>query len=131
MKVIFISILAVVIVMIGFFVFAGGNSKSVSAGSVPVNNVTMEGGKQIIEITAKGGYIPRTSIAKAGLPTILRFNTNNTFDCSSSVRIPSFNISKSLPASGLTDIELPNSNAGTIKGTCGMGMYQFQIDFQS
>jgi plastocyanin domain-containing protein len=47
------------------------------------------------------------------------------------VRIPSLNISKSLPASGLTDIELPNSNAGTLQGTCGMGMYRFEIDFQS
>ena len=65
-----------------------------------VNNVSVVDGKQIIEINAKGGYIPRKSTAKAGIPTILRFNTSGTFDCSSSVRIPSMNISKVLPQSG-------------------------------
>jgi plastocyanin domain-containing protein len=95
-----------------------------------VQNVTVVDGKQIIEIKAKGGYSPRVSIAKANLPTILRFNTNGTFDCSSSVRIPSMNISKVLPNSGTTDIDLGNSKLGTLQGTCGMGMYPFQVEFQ-
>ena len=95
------------------------------------NNVTIVNGKQIIEINAKGGYFPRTSIAKAGIPTIIRFNTNGTFDCSSSVRIPSMNISKMLPQSGATDIELENPELGILQGMCGMGMYPFEIDFQS
>jgi sulfite exporter TauE/SafE/copper chaperone CopZ len=107
------------------------NDHSQNYSPVPANNVTIENGKQIVEIKARGGYTPRTSVAKSGLPTILRFNTSNTFDCSSSVRIPSLNISKSLPSSGLTDIELPNSSVGTLRGTCGMGMYPFEIDFQS
>ena len=85
---------------------------------------------QIIEIEAKGGYTPRKSVAKAGVPTILRFNTNGTFDCSSSVRIPSMNIFKSLPQSGITDIDLGIQKAGTLQGMCGMGMYPFEIDFQ-
>ena len=95
-----------------------------------VNNVSIVDGKQIIEIRAKGGYTPRKSIAKAGIPTILRFNTNGTFDCSSSVRIPSMNISKSLPQSGVTDIDLKTQPAGTLNGSCGMGMYPFEIEFQ-
>ncbi len=95
------------------------------------NNVTIVNGKQIIEINAKGGYFPRTSIAKAGIPTIIRFNTNGTFDCSSSVRIPSINVSKMLPQSGATDIELENPEPGILQGMCGMGMYPFEIDFQS
>ena len=95
-----------------------------------VNNVSIVDGKQIIEIKAKGGYTPRVSIAKADTPTILRFNTNGTFDCSSSVRIPSMNISKFLPQSGITDIDLGIQKTGTIQGTCGMGMYPFEIEFQ-
>lgn len=95
-----------------------------------VNNVFMEDGKQVIEIKARGGYSPKTSIAKAGLPTILRVNTNGTFDCSSALRIPSLNISQSLPISGITDIELSNSSVGILRGTCGMGMYSFEINFQ-
>ncbi|NVN97061.1 hypothetical protein HXX01_02395 [Candidatus Nomurabacteria bacterium] len=95
-----------------------------------VNNVSVVDGKQIIVINAKGGYQPRKSIAKAGIPTILRFNTNGTFDCSSSVRIPSMNIFKSLPQSGSTDIDLSTQNRDTLNGSCGMGMYPFEIEFQ-
>ncbi len=85
---------------------------------------------QVIEITAKGGYTPRVSVAKAGIHTILRINTNGTFDCSSSVRIPSMNIFKSLPPSGVTDIDLGTPQKGTLNGSCGMGMYPFEIEFQ-
>ena len=107
-----------------------GNSQGV-ATNVVANNVSVVDGKQIIEINAKGGYQPRKSIAKAGMPTILRFNTNGTFDCSSSVRIPSMNISQILPNSGNTDIDVGNAQLGTLQGTCGMGMYRFEVDFQS
>lgn len=109
------------------------NNNSNNGGATqetPVNNVSVVDGKQIIEIQAKGGYTPRKSIAKAGIPTILRMNTSGTFDCSSSVRIPSLNIFKSLPQSGSTDIDLSAQNAGTINGSCGMGMYPFEITFQ-
>ena len=87
-------------------------------------------GKQIIEIKAKGGFLPRESVAKAGITTVLRLNTNGTFDCSSSVRIPSMNISKVLPSTGTTDIDLGSPNVTTLHGSCGMGMYPFEIKFQ-
>ncbi len=106
-------------------------SKNETEYSLPANNVSLVDGKQVVEITARGGYQPRKSVAKAGLPTIIRFNTNGTFDCSSSVRIPSLNISKILPSSGITDIEIGTSAVGTLAGTCGMGMYPFEIEFQS
>lgn len=106
----------------------GGSSSGIN---VPANNVSVVDGKQIIEIRAKGGYQPRQSVAKAGLPTVLRFDTTGTFDCSSSVRIPSLGISKLLPQSGATDIDLGLAQAGTLQGMCGMGMYRFEIDFQS
>ena len=96
-----------------------------------VNNVSIVDGKQIIEIKAKGGYVPRASVAKAGLPTVLRFNTNGTFDCSASVRIPSMSISKLLPQTGSTDIDLGVQKVGVLQGSCGMGMYPFTVDFQS
>ncbi len=98
---------------------------------VNANNVTIVDGKQIIEINAKGGYQPRKSIAKAGIPTIIRFNTKGTFDCSSSVRIPSMNISKLLPQTGSTDIDIGSGKLGTLQGSCGMGMYPFEVEFQS
>jgi len=96
-----------------------------------VNNVRIINGKQIIEIRAKGGYQPRKSLAQAGIPTVLRFDTNGTFDCSSVVRIPSLGISKVLPLSGSTDIDIGNPKLTLLQGTCGMGMYPFEIDFQT
>ncbi|HEY4509305.1 MAG TPA: cupredoxin domain-containing protein [Candidatus Paceibacterota bacterium] len=97
---------------------------------VPENNVSIVNGKQIIQIQARGGYQPRRSTAKAGLPTILRFSTSGTFDCSSFVRIPSLGMSKSLPQTGSTDIDIGVNQVGVLQGMCGMGMYPFEINFQ-
>ena len=107
-----------------------GEQGSVSAGGVS-SNVTVVDGKQIIEIDVKGGYKPGKSIAKAGVPTIIRFKTNGTFDCSSSIRIPSLNVSQALPQTGATDIDAGTSTAGILQGTCGMGMYRFEVEFRS
>lgn len=110
----------------GVIVMSGKNQEN--GAEVPINNVTVVEGTQVVEITAKGGYQPRKSTAQAGMPTILRINTSGTFDCSSSVRIPSMDISKNLPPSGVTDIELGKLSVGVLSGTCGMGMYPFEIE---
>lgn len=106
-----------------------GNSglDSMSAG----NNVSIVDGTQIVEISAKGGYSPRESVAKAGVPTILRMKTSGTFDCSGALVIPSINYQENLPMSGTTDITLPAQAAGkSIQGFCAMGMYSFEIYFE-
>lgn len=113
--------------IVGVLILTKSNSGSPNIGEV--NNVNIVEGTQIIEITAKGGYSPRKSVAKAGVPTILRFETSGTFDCSSSVIIPSLNIAKQLAFSGQTDIDLGMPALGNVKGSCGMGMYPFEIDF--
>lgn len=95
-----------------------------------INNVSVVDDKQMIVLKAKGGFSPIHSIAKAGIHTILRLDTNGTFDCSSVVRIPSLNISENLPLSGSTDIDIGEQKIGTLQGTCGMGMYPFDIKFQ-
>jgi plastocyanin domain-containing protein len=129
-KSIILSILAAIILIGGAIYIANSKSSNQVEGG-NINNVSIVDGKQIIEIKAKGGFLPRKSIAKAGIPTILRLNTAGTFDCSSSVRIPSLNISKNLPPSGTTDIDLGSPALGILNGACGMGMYPFEIDFQS
>ena len=133
MKTTIISITSVVLALVIIMGanFLSSRSQSISVNKEPTkNNVTVDSGTQIVEITAKGGYDPRKSIAKAGLPTTLRVDTSGTFDCSSTIRIPSLNISKNLPQSGVTDIDLGTQLAGVVHGTCGMGMYPFEIDFQ-
>lgn len=129
MKATIISIIVAVVLIGGALVLTRSNG---DAGQVTnANNVSIVDGKQIIEITAKGGYQPRKSIAKAGIPTIIRFNTKGTFDCSSFVRIPSLDISTSLPQSGTTDVDIGSGQLGILKGSCGMGMYPFEIKFES
>jgi len=129
-KILPISILIAAVIIGGTILLAQGGGSQGSA-SAPANNVSVVDGKQIITLDAKGGYRPGNSAAKAGIPTILRFNTSGTFDCSSAVRIPSMNITRYLPQSGSTDIDIGTPQIGTLLGTCGMGMYRFQIDFKS
>lgn len=119
------------IVIIGAIFFVGRNSSnSPTAPAETANNVTVVDGKQIIEITAKGGYSPRVTTAKAGLPTVIKVKTKATFDCSSALTIPSLDYRKNLPPSGETSIDLPAQVAGsTLQGICAMGMYNFSIQF--
>lgn len=115
-------------VVIGGAILLGGKGRPDTQSDV--NNVTMQGDKQIIEITAKGGYYPRQTIAKANVPTILKMKTEGTFDCSSAIRIPSLDYSTNLGANGVTEIEIPPQKPGSIlQGLCAMGMYNFQIGF--
>ena len=115
---------------IGGAIFYTGVS-STGGDDTPANNVSIVDGKQIVEISVQGGYRPRKSTAKAGVPTVLRFVTNNTYDCSAAVRIPSMGYSAFLPSTGKTDVDLGVQQAGVLRGSCGMGMYTFEIDFQS
>ncbi len=115
--------------------FVGGAilwvNKSNVSPTVDVNNVSVVDGVQIVQISAKGGYRPRKSIAQVGIPTIVRFDTSGTFDCSSSVRIPSMDISKILPQTGITDIDIGIQEVSVLQGSCGMGMYPFEIEFRA
>ncbi len=127
MKSILISILISLSLIVGVIILS---KNSTQEEVLSVNNVTMIDGTQFIDLTAKAGYSPRKSMAKAGVSTVLRVNTNGTFDCSSIVRIPSMDLSKNLALSGVTEISLGSPSVGILKGTCGMGMYPFEIDFQ-
>lgn len=122
-----ISILIAAVLIGGAIIYrSGGND-------VPeenINNVFMENGKQIVEIRARGGYSPRHSVAKAGVPTVLRFDSKGTFDCSASLYLPSLKISKILDRAEKNDIEIGVPEVGIFNGSCGMGMYSFYIDFK-
>ena len=113
-----------------FFVFSGGSPiQNPESTSTTANaNVSMVNGQQIVLIKAKGGYRPEVSEVKAGIPTVIRFETKATYDCSSIIRIPSLGIDQDLPASGQTDIAVGSLSAGTLQGSCGMGMYRFTLN---
>ncbi|MHB1347635.1 MAG: cupredoxin domain-containing protein [Candidatus Humimicrobiaceae bacterium] len=93
-------------------------------------NITFSGGKQIIEVVAKGGYSPKNIEAKAGLPTILVMKSEGAYGCERAFYLPDFKISKLLPENGKTEFDLGTPAKGTeIVGLCSMGMYYFQILF--
>lgn len=128
--IIFIAILSVVTTGAVVFILNSKNGGTLPAAMEQRNNVAMIDGKQVIEIDAKGGYSPRTTSAKAGVPTILKVQTSGTFDCSSSLVIPSLEYRNNLPPSGETLIELPPQEVGfVLRGTCSMGMYNFEVLF--
>ena len=126
------AIIFAALIIGGSIMFSQQNNpvQNTAAGIINVNNVSVSDGKQIVSVNVKGGYSPKKSVAKAEVPTTLRLITDGTYDCSSSIRIPSFGISKNLPQTGATDIDLGTPKAGVINGTCGMGMYSFQISFE-
>ena len=127
MKLVIISILIGVGLIVGV-IFLTGNSTD--SNGIAGNNVNIINGKQIIEIRAKGGYSPKVTNAQAGIPTIIKMDTQSTFDCSSAVVIPSLGYRNFLPPSGETLIDVPPQKAGTkLQGLCSMGMYNFSINF--
>jgi plastocyanin domain-containing protein len=108
---------------------SGGTERRTTSTQAAAN-VAMVDGKQVIQINAKGGYAPRVTVAKANVPTVINVATNGTYDCSSALTIPAVGFRKSLPATGVTPVEIPPQKPGTtLKGICGMGMYNFAVNF--
>jgi plastocyanin domain-containing protein len=106
-------------------------SEKASSEEDSVNNTSIIDGKQVIEITAKGRYLPKITSAKSDIPTILKIKTNGTFDCTSALTIPSIGYQQNLPPTGETEVEIPPQKAGTtMQGICSMGMYSFSVNFE-
>lgn len=124
------TVIIIIGALIAIAIVLFGGTERVSTDKTPVQNVRMVDGVQIVDIRAKGGYTPRVSTAQAGIPTVVRFTTKSTFDCSASVRIPSLGISEILPNTGTKEFDLGTPTVGTLSGSCGMGMYPFEINFQ-
>lgn len=128
MKATIISILAAGLLIGGAIMFSSSASDE-PAGTA--QNVTVADGTQIVEITAKGGYSPKKTIAQANMPTVLKVKTNGTFDCTSGLSIAALKYQASLPPTGITEIPVPPQKTGTtIKGLCAMGMFNFTIAFK-
>lgn len=114
-------------------VFVGGSKSKTdtgSGGTQSAQNVEIKDGIQYVTIDAKAGYSPKVSTAKAGIPTKLIVKTNGTYDCSASLVIRSLGYQKILPQTGEDTIDIGTPKAGQpLQGVCGMGMYNFLINF--
>jgi hypothetical protein len=140
MQIPFLAIVAVVLAVGGgaFLLFPKAAPKAdaplQAAAPAPAeaasNNVKVEEYLQTIEISAKGGYEPKQTVAKANMSTVIKFNTDSTYDCSVAVVIPSLNYHTRLPMTGSVTLDLPPQQPGTeLNGMCSMGMYSFKITF--
>lgn len=114
----------------GIFRLLNDTTTQTPPSDTGVTNVSVVDGKQVIRISAKGGYAPRNTVAKANMPTVIDVSTNGTYDCSSALSVPAIGFRKSLPASGMTRIDIPPQQPGAVvKGICAMGMYNFSVNF--
>ena len=119
------------VVGLGIVFLDGSKSNSnPTASTVAAENVEVRDGVQYITIDAKAGYSPKISTAKAGIPTKLIVKTNGTYDCSASLAIRSIGYQKILPQTGEETIDIGTPKAGEpLQGVCGMGMYNFLVNF--
>lgn len=118
------------IIGIGVVFFSSSKPKNSTNTAQAVQNSEIRDGIQYITINAKGGYSPKISTGKAGIPTKLIVKTDGTYDCSASLAINSLGFRKILPQTGETEIDIGTPKAGEpLQGVCGMGMYNFSINF--
>ena len=125
------SLIAVTILIIGVFgsILIFGSAKG-TGGTLPAENLEIRDGIQYITITAGGGYSPKVSSAKAGIPTKIIVKTSGSYDCSSALAIRSVGFQEILPPEGETEIDIGIPKAGEpLQGVCSMGMYSFKINF--
>jgi len=126
-----LTALAISATVIGIAFWIVPTNSEVDGGGLPAPTAVIIDGTQIVDITAKGGYSPRVVVAKAGIPTVVRLATKDTFDCSASVVIPKLSYQKFLQPSGIEEIQITAEQAtGTLQGLCSMGMYNFKIKFE-
>jgi plastocyanin domain-containing protein len=131
----FYLILSLIVITVIAFLFLYFSDDTGSTEEVKAKNtetVTEENGIQIINvISTSGGYFPAKITAKAGKKTLLRMESQNSYGCERSFRIPSLKITEILPQQGTTEIDLGTPNEGeNILGSCSMGMYTFTIKFE-
>lgn len=93
---------------------------------------TLPDGTQVITLAvSSGGYAPSALAARPGVPTRLELVTDDTGGCTRAFVVASKGIQKVLPETGVTSVDLGVPKEGTLKYTCGMGMYTGRIAFQA
>lgn len=125
-----IIITLALVVGLGIILLGGSKDNINTATNEAGENSEIKDGIQYITVNARGGYSPKVSMAKAGIPTKLIVKTNGTYDCSASLVIRVVGFQKILSQTGEEVIDIGIPKAGEpLQGVCGMGMYNFLINF--
>ena len=107
-----VLIAAILTALLGFYFF--GPKKRQAA--------VVEEGVQTVTITVKGGYSPDVVQIVRGVPVRIRFDRQESGDCSSRVVMPDFKINQGLPADAVTVVEFTPEQTGEFAFACGMNM---------
>ncbi len=91
-------------------------------GPKTARQAQLVGGIQEVEVTVKGGYSPDVIRVTEGVPLRLRFDRQESGDCTSRVVFPDFGASKTLPAFGTATLEFTPDQVGEFDFACGMNM---------
>jgi hypothetical protein len=75
----------------------------------------------------KDGFHPAEIAAIAGKPLLLAVERDPGPNCGGRIVFPTLNRTVEIPLGGVTLIELPPLPAGTVRFSCGMGMYRGAI----
>lgn len=110
----------------------GGDSSDQAASLPPPESpdpaATDDGSPQRLVVDVNdSSYSPSSLKAKAGSPVQLVLRTNETVGCTRSIVVPKLNLQATLPKTGETVLDLGTLKPGTLRFTCGMGMYSGSI----
>lgn len=81
-------------------------------------------GFQVVHVTVRDGYRPRTIVARAGVPLRLVFHRDEETPCSERVVFSSPHVDRHLAPHESTIVELPAQGPGEVRFTCAMGRYR-------
>lgn len=98
-------------------------SKNETQTSETTNSVTLENGKQIVNMSVEGlKYVPSSFTIKKGIPVEWRVDGKNAAGCAGVITIPKMGIQEFLAKDKETIVAFTPTQAGTLPFTCSMGM---------
>lgn len=115
-----------VVVILGILAIGAVNWWFLFAGRSTARAASVAGFQEIT-ITVRGGYDPAEVRLRAGQPTRLLFDRQETSSCSEEIVIPAFSVRRFLPAHQQTAVELPAAAPGRYQMSCGMGMLHGEL----
>ena len=137
MKILLLAVFLGVVALLGLSAqdnvvdYAKMLSKAYVRDGVTIESGLAADGTQNLAVLANGGYFPLQVKAKAGVPSTLRVYTDKTYDCSRAFLLPDLKLQAVLPVRGFKAFSIPPQKKGaSLFGTCGMGMYTFEILFE-
>lgn len=93
--------------------------------------VTTDQGSTIQEVVVRAeprAYAPNRIQFTVGQPARLRVMTGQQVGCTSIFTIPALGVEQALPRNSAAIFDIPTDRPGTVRFTCGMGMYNGTIE---